>query len=106
LNPPAGGFHLRTMNSRQLIVTLYVVLLTVLGLGAGSFFYEARQEYALHKATEAMLRQKLTEKQAQLEEQKRILVRLQTDPSYVEKVIRKRMNYGKPGETMFRFPED
>jgi cell division protein DivIC len=94
------------MKPRQLIITLYVVLLTVLGLGAGSFFFEARQEYAQHKLVEAALRQKLAEKQAQLEEQKRILVRLQTDPSFVERVIRRRMNYGKPGETMFRFPED
>jgi cell division protein DivIC len=94
------------MKPRQLIVMLYVVLLTVLGLGAGSFFFAARQEYAQHKMLEATLRQKLAEKQAQLEEQKRILVRLQTDPSYVEKVIRRRLNYGRPGETMFRFPED
>ncbi len=94
------------MQPRQLIVLLYVVLFATLGLGAGSFFYEAKQEYAQQKAREAELKQKLAEKQAQLEEQKKILERLQTDPAFVERVIRKRLNYVKPGETAFRFPED
>jgi cell division protein FtsB len=100
------SFLIRNVNSRHLITTLYVVLLTGLALSAGSFFFDAQQEYQQHKRTQALLQLQLTDKQRQLEEQKRILERLRTDPEFVEKVIRKRLNYGRAGETIFRFPAD
>ena len=94
------------MNTRQVIITLYVVLLSALGLGGGALLYDARTEFRQLKATETTLRAKLAEKEAQLKEQQRILERLKTDRDYVERVMRKRLNYVKPGETVFRFPED
>jgi cell division protein FtsB len=106
LNLSAACCPLSAMNSRQVIVTLYVVLLSGLGLGASAFLYDARTEYQQLKATETALRAKLAEKEAQLKEQQRILDRLKTDHEYVERVIRKRLNYVKQGEVVFRFPEE
>ena len=93
------------MNPRQIIVTVYVVLFAGLSVGAGIFLWGAREEYVQLKHTEAAIRQRLAEKQAQLKEQQRILDRLKTDPGYVERVIRKRLNYVKPGEVIFKFED-
>lgn len=93
------------MNSRRFITLLYVVLLGGLGLIAVVFYLEARAEYNQLKESESAIHRRLAEKEAQLAEQKTILARLQTDPAYVEKVLRQRLHYAKPGEVIFRFED-
>ena len=93
------------MNLRRLIVPVYVVLMTAMALAAGSWFLEARAEYRQLKQTEATNRQVLAEAKARLQEQERILQRLRTDPTFVEKVIRKRLGFAKPDEVIFRFED-
>jgi cell division protein FtsB len=91
------------VNWRRLIITLYVVLFAGLGVGAGALFLDARAEYVLLKQAEADGQRRLAEAQTRLAEQERILQRLRTDPDFVEKVIRQRLGYAKPGEYIFRF---
>ena len=91
------------MNPRRLVLTLYVVLLTGLGVGATALFHDAWKEYSQLKQTETEARRRLADAQARLAEQEKVLERLRTDRDYVEKVIRKRLNYAKPGEVIFRF---
>ena len=91
------------MTSRRLIVLLYVVLLTGFGLGAGALLLEARAEYDKLKQDQAASTAKLAAARTRLQEQQRILERLRTDPVFVEKVIRKELGYGRPGEYVFRF---
>ena len=90
------------MNSRRLIVTLYVLLFAGLGVGAGALFIDARAEYLELKQAEADGKRRLAAAQLRLAEQERILERLRSDPEYVEKVLR-RLGYAKPGEYIFRF---
>ena len=91
------------MNSHRLIVSLYVLLFLGLGLGAGALFVDARAEYNQLKQSEAAGKRRLAEAQARLAEQERVLERLRTDPEFVEKVIRQRLGYAKPGDFIFRF---
>ena len=91
------------MNPRQLIFSLYLVLFVGLGAGAGALFLDARDEYNHLKLTETASKRRLVEAQARLAEQEKILERLQTDPEFVEKVIRQRLGYTKPGDYIFRF---
>lgn len=91
------------MNLRRLITFVYVFLLTGLGLAAGALFLEAREEYNRLRQTEMALRQQVVEAERRLTEQNRILERLRTDPYYVEKVIRKQLNYAQPGQVIFTF---
>ncbi len=93
------------MNSRQLIVSLYVILFGGFGVGAGVLFFEARAEYKQRKLVEAANRQRLAVEEARLRAQQKILERLRNDPVYVEKVLRDRWHYAKPGEVIYRFPE-
>ena len=91
------------MNPRQLIFSLYLVLFVGLGAGAGALFLDARADYNQLKLTETASKRRLVEAQARLAEQEKILERLQTDPEFVEKVIRQRLGYTKPGDYIFRF---
>ena len=93
------------MNVRRLIASLYLLLLTGMGVGAGAFFLDARAQYRQLKQTELTNRLRLEEATIRLREQEKILVRLRTDREFVEKVIRKRLGYAKPGEVIFRFED-
>lgn len=91
------------MNHRRLILSVYGVVLTALVVWAGAVFFETRAEYNQLKQTEAEIRRRLAEAQARLAEQERNLQRLKTDPEYGEKIIRKRLQYVKPGEMIYWF---
>jgi len=93
------------MNLRRLIIPVYVALMATMALAAGSWFLEAQAEYRQLKQTEAANRQLLADAKARLLEQERILQRLRTDPAFVEKVIRKRLAFARPGEVIFRFED-
>lgn len=93
------------MNPRQLIASLYVVLFVGFGVAAAVLFFEARAEYHQLKVVEAASRQRLAAEEARLAAQQKILERLRTDPDYVEKVLRARWGYARPGEVITRFPE-
>ncbi len=91
------------MTSQRIIVLLYTVLLTAIGLGAGALFLEARAEFDKLKQDQAASAAKLSAARVRLQEQEKILERLRNDPVYVEKIIRIQLGYGKPGEHVFRF---
>lgn len=94
------------MTLRRFIVSLYLLLFLVIGVGSGMYFLDAREEYQRLKRLEAVSRQRLAEAQAKLDEQEKILERLRSDPVYVEKVIRRRLGYAKPEEYIFRFKDE
>lgn len=91
------------MTSQRIIVLLYVVLLSTIGLGAGALFLEARAEFDKLKQDQAASAAKLHAARVRLQEQQKILERLRSDPVYVEKVIRTQLGYGKKEEYVFRF---
>lgn len=91
------------MNPRTLIATLYLVLFLGLGGGAAALFLDANREYKQLKQAEADGQRRLAEAQKRLADQQKILERLKSDPEFVEKVIRQRLGYAKPGDYVFRF---
>jgi cell division protein DivIC len=93
------------VNLRRVIVGIYFVIFLGVGLTSGVIFLQARAEYGLLKQQEAAGRRRLAETEAKLREQEKIIERLRTDPAYVEKVIRRRLNYARPDEYIFRFDE-
>jgi len=91
------------VNSRRLIILLYVVLLSAFGVGAGALLLEARAEYGKLKQDQAASEAKLAAARLRLQEQQKILERLRTDPVYVEKVIRRQLGYAGADQIVFRF---
>jgi cell division protein DivIC len=94
------------VNFRKVILSLYVLLFVGLGLAGGILFKDAHDEYSRLEQVETANRRRLAEAQGRLRDQERVLERLRTDPSYVDKVIRIRLGYAKPDEFIFRFEDD
>jgi cell division protein DivIC len=93
----------RTVEPRRFIVIAYFVLLVGLAIWAGGLFLEARAEYLQLKQAQVAAEAKLAAARSRLAEQERVLERLKSDPVFVEKVIRDRLKYARPGEMVFRF---
>jgi cell division protein DivIC len=93
------------VNSRRLLFSVFVLLFAGLAAVVALFFIDTRQEYVRLRTMNLENRRRLEEATAHLQQQETILQRLRTDPAYVEKVIRSRLGYAKPGELIFRFEE-
>jgi cell division protein FtsB len=93
------------VNPRQVILSLYLLLIAGLGVTGGYLFVDARAEYTRLKQVQALNQHRLSDAQERLKNQERVLDRLRNDPAFVEKVIRKKLLYSKPNEDIFRFED-
>lgn len=93
----------RLVKPRQVILSLYLLLIAGLGITGGYLFVDSRAEYARLKQVQAANQRRLAEAQERLKDQERVLDRLRNDPAFVDKVIRKKLLYSKPDEDIFRF---
>lgn len=94
------------MNPRRIIIIVYAVVLAAFSIGGAAVLLDARAQYRQLQQIEAANRQRLAAAQAHLREQELVLQRLKTDPEFVERAIRERLKYAKPGERIYRFPSD
>jgi cell division protein FtsB len=94
------------VNPRRILLVLYAVVLLAFSIGAGAVLFDAYAQYKQLKQTEAANRIRLAQAEARLHEQEVALQRLTSDPAYIERAIRERLKYAKPGEVIFRFPSD
>lgn len=72
---------------------------------AGAWFVEAHAEYRQLKIVEFQNEQKLAEAKRRLAEHQRVLERMKSDPAFVEKVIREKIKFFRPGEWVWRFED-
>jgi len=93
------------VNSRRVILGLYLLLFAGLGVTGTYLFMDARAEYNRLEQVELLNRTRLAEVQARLKSQERVLDRLRNDPEFVDRVIRKKLGYAKPDEFIFRFED-
>ncbi len=91
------------MNSRRILLFSYLLGFLVLAVFTTGFFMRARQEYHQLTVQQASSKRRLADLEAKLRDQEKILNQLRTDPIYLEKVIRQKLGYAKPGEMIFRF---
>ena len=93
------------MNSRRVILSLYLLLFAGLGVTGTYLFMDARAEYNRLEQVEQLNRTRLAEVQERLRSQEKVLERLRSDPAFVDRVIRKKLGYSKPDEFIFRFED-
>jgi cell division protein FtsB len=93
------------VNSRRLLLALFLLLLATLAAAVALFFVDTRQEYVRLRTMNLETRRHLEEAEARLRQQQVVLNRLKTDPAYVERVIRGQLGYAKPDEWIFRFDD-
>ena len=84
---------------------IYAVVFVAFCVTAGAALFDGWAQFKQLKQVERANRQKLAQAEARLREQEIVLQRLKTDPEFVERAIRQRLKYAKPGEVIFRFPE-
>jgi cell division protein FtsB len=94
------------VNVRRIILSLYLLLFVGIIVTSAAFFLQTREEYQRLKGLEARSQKRIVELETKLKAQQQILDRLQNDPAYVERVIRKQLRYAKPDEYIFRFERD
>jgi cell division protein FtsB len=93
------------MSFRRSIAAFYALLLLALTLFAGVFFVDTQRELSAQREREDENRRQLLELKKNLADQRVTLDRLRHDPSYVERVIRDRLGYARPDETVIRFEQ-
>ncbi len=81
---------------------LSVLVILGLLLLVGVIFYPVLQKQRQMRADIATLEQVRTQKSTRLQEARREIDLLRTDPEYVETIARDKLNVMKPGETIFR----
>jgi cell division protein FtsB len=93
------------VNSRRLLVGLYLLLFLGLSLGAGTLFLKLRQGYDRQRLAQEALRKDVADLRARIAAQEKYLERLRTDPVLVERLLRERLKYSRPNEWVFDFVE-
>ena len=91
------------MTVNRLFLLAYAAIFLVLGVFAGVFFYRTYGEFLNLKSHEVENRRRLAKTEKLLIEQRDVLERLRQDPAFVERMIRDRLGYARPGEVVFRF---
>jgi cell division protein FtsB len=94
------------VNLRNLIIGLYTVLFVAVGLWAVVFFLQIHRELTGIRAQEAANQRHLEAAKAKLAEQQAYLEKLKNDPALLERIIRQKLGYARPGEFIFRFENE
>jgi cell division protein FtsB len=95
----------RLVKSRQVLLSLYLLLFLGLGITGAYLFMDARAEYNRLEQVRTANRRRLEEAEQRLQSQEKVLERLRNDPAFVDKVIRRKLGYAKPDEFIFRFED-
>ena len=88
---------------RRLLIAVYALVLIALAAGSATFCLQTHAEYLRQQEVARVTNERLVVAQSRLDDQQRMLVRLENDPGFVEMVIRRRLGYVKPNELIFRF---
>lgn len=91
------------MTLRRSVVAFYALLFVALTLFAGLFFLRTYAEVTALEAQERDTRLRLAELRTHLANQEDKLVRLRSDPVFVERAIREKLGYARPEEVVYRF---
>lgn len=105
LNVVAKKAEIKHRRLERLILFLFLGLFVAAGVGLTVLLRQTYREYTTIKAREAYYQQTLSEAEVKLKEKEETVHRLRHDPAFVERAIRQRLGYVKPGELVFRFEE-
>ena len=93
------------VNSRRLLVGLYLLLFLGISLGAGTLTLKMRQEYGKQRLTQQALVRQVAELKVKVAAQEKYLARLHTESALLERLLRERLKYSRPNEWVFDFVE-
>jgi len=91
---------------QKFILTACSCLLAAVVIAFGVILHQTYQEYRIFQKREMTFDAQLSGLKADIDAKQEYLDRLQDDPVFLERVIRERLGYSKPGDLLYRFPED
>ena len=93
------------VNTRRLLIASTLVGVTAIAVASTVWFLEAHGELQRLQVIEKANEQKLADARRRLNERETILRRLKEDPAFMEKVLRDKAKYARPGDVIFRFED-
>src|SRR5690606_34790121 len=96
------------MKNRKLekyVLSLFCGSFVAAGVCSSVLLGNTYREHTHIKSRDGYYEQKVAEMEPQLKEKEESLHRLRHDPAFIDRVIRQRLGYAKPGELVFRFEE-
>lgn len=90
----------------KLVLTGFGLTLLAVGVVAAVFFRSAEQERMTLEQARERVELRVVELERRIAEHQKVIERLHHDPVYVERTVRSRLGYARPGELVFRFKDD
>jgi len=87
----------------QTVVVLLVVLLMAVVVSFATVFVQTWKEYEGFQAREAVRLRQLESRRTEFERKDDYFRLLLADDAFLERVVRERLGYAQPDETVFRF---
>ncbi|MDP0499277.1 MAG: septum formation initiator family protein [Verrucomicrobiota bacterium JB022] len=89
----------------RLIVGLLVGLLVLVVMMVGTVWLQAHREYKFQEQRAQAAETRLAELRSERAQRETYLRLVLEDPKFLERVVRERLGYVRPNETLFRFEE-
>ena len=86
--------------------TAWMTLGVLLFIGVIAAFSPPVRQYRQLRRMEVELQEEIRIKEEQLHQLKKQQERLETDPAFVERIVREELGLAKPGETIYKFADD
>lgn len=71
----------------------------------GAVFMQTRREYQAFKERKKDYEQRLVQLRREVELKEEYLRLAVSDPAFLERIVRRKLGYARPGESIYRFPE-
>lgn len=90
---------------RKLILLGLAAILAGLVATFSVLLHQTWQEYRAFSQREAMLATRLAAIQKDAASRQAFLEKLHQDPDFLERIVRERLGYARPGDILYRFPD-
>lgn len=90
---------------RRVVVAFLLLLLAAQGVVFSLALYESWREYRAFAERGRQLEERLEVAQADLRRHREYLELLQSDPVFLERVVRRKLGYAHPDEMLLRFED-
>ena len=91
---------------QKFILSACSCLLAAVVVAFGIVLHQTYQEYRIFQKREMTYDAQLAQLQSDIAAKEEYLDKIQQDPVFLERVVRERLGYARPGDLLYRFPED
>ncbi len=90
----------------QIILGLLSALLVLVVLSFSALFLQSYREYEYFKSKELELEKQLSHLKEKISQKEKYLDLVLHEPDFLERVVRQKLGYARPEETIYRFEKE